>query len=776
LIIPQRCEAAWSAVTSGAVEGSLVASFKALNERHHRLFVQSSFGLENIIDQRKLNFDVVLADLPELPTRESTLSELRSWTHTLKGIEGFASERLNEGGKIVLLVGDRAFAWLATAVEFKITQVVAWQGKYGPTNDSGTTIDDWHRFIVVLEHQNTGSGEFKLLPHTTVKAQDGSKEFSAQYPGIEKPKRYKPQKLWSWIYSNILGSGQSVIDLTYSGSGLSHLEDKNFAVTDVLWAEDKDLPVIAAICSEEIDSNSATVNSTPDIGKCSCRTRYFTEGRTRYFTEESDEKQAASYLKLLDPTLGQTSLISGKEDALKSAVRLHLRSSADVVITDGLDADIAGEIIKTGGVLFTKFSSCDDLQRGYLTLSQKFSPLGHLIMGEESGYVSIWAVSWKNLEENEPLLGKSSSFKHENKDQDPRGAWRKMSHKGAKSGNDATSFQLRVPPYKFKHIDGDLPPGLWRLNQHGIIWGTPTSLGKWKIEVTIEDKNSVHSTETIMIVVRDVETEESKDANSIFEFITWLSTLPSDKGALRLKSTNYTVVLNTECSILLEGEGGAPFDEVIEPPGEALIEGGRTRYWEYKLETLSSRLREDLVVWNPPAKPGKKRYESESRSRKISLKSVFVKAVNEFSHEFNMIYGSLTPGLRVLSIDTTLHQCNLYFEHLLPARYEAEFCKKCEKDRNGTSCTLDHSVQKIGLLLHEGSFSKEVKDLADLTGVRLWRASSLQSGDSYLVLDGGITTKMLLDEFSKYGVNVSGALATQVLDADGSKVRRLDLS
>lgn len=52
------------------------------------------------------------------------------------------------------------------------------------------------------------------------------------------------------------------------------------------------------------------------------------------------------------------------------------------------------------------------------------------------------------------------------------------------------SFQLEAccgnPPYKFKIVDGELPPGL-SMNQDGLITGTPTEVADTTVFIRLKD-------------------------------------------------------------------------------------------------------------------------------------------------------------------------------------------------------------------------------------------------------------------------------------------------
>ena len=70
-------------------------------------------------------------------------------------------------------------------------------------------------------------------------------------------------------------------------------------------------------------------------------------------------------------------------------------------------------------------------------------------------------------------------------DDDPRGDW-KAPQKDA--GRDTVKLTYNAPPYRWSHVGGDLPPGLWRVSPFsGVIWGTPTKAGSYTIEVRVED-------------------------------------------------------------------------------------------------------------------------------------------------------------------------------------------------------------------------------------------------------------------------------------------------
>ncbi|MFC1970891.1 DNA cytosine methyltransferase [Chloroflexota bacterium] len=168
-------------------------------------------------------------------------------------------------------------------------------------------------------------------------------------------------------------------------------------------------------------------------------------------------------------------------------------------------------------------------------------------------------------------------------DGDPRGPWR-AGHKGARSGSEETKFKVKAPPYRWRVVSGELPPGLWRLNEYsGVIWGTPRETGEFRFIVEVRDANGNVATGPCIISV----SEDGK--NSPPDEVWWLfgetATIESGGRLTLISSTLPMAVRGQEYSVVLRASGGRLFERDKNMPGKG-------RYWEFSRENL---VRQTLV-------------------------------------------------------------------------------------------------------------------------------------------------------------------------------------
>lgn len=188
-----------------------------------------------------------------------------------------------------------------------------------------------------------------------------------------------------------------------------------------------------------------------------------------------------------------------------------------------------------------------------------------------------------------------------NPDDDPRLAWRAQ-HKGARTRRDTTDFDTYVAPYRWRLVEGTLPPGLWRVSPlTGVVWGTPEAIGSFPIVVEVEDSEGNVAQARLEIEV--VEIGESIVPSEI----PWLFSPIKPEGNLRIVTTEVApLIVGKPSSILLLADGGSPYMDTPKRPGEG-------RYWEFPDYTLLKAYLEDKVDLGVKgnAIPRIKSYESE---------------------------------------------------------------------------------------------------------------------------------------------------------------------
>lgn len=170
-----------------------------------------------------------------------------------------------------------------------------------------------------------------------------------------------------------------------------------------------------------------------------------------------------------------------------------------------------------------------------------------------------------------------------NSDGDPRGAW-KAEHKGAHSRRVKSDFNTFVPPYRWSIVEGELPPGLWRLNPlTGFIWGKPTECGVFSIAVEVTDSNGDSRRKKFNLQI------EEQGTPPPFPAVPWLFEEIKTTGSLRVATTKLpTGVKDCEYSAIILGAGGVPHTASPKRPGSG-------RYWEFADDTLLLAYQRDSV-------------------------------------------------------------------------------------------------------------------------------------------------------------------------------------
>ena len=188
-----------------------------------------------------------------------------------------------------------------------------------------------------------------------------------------------------------------------------------------------------------------------------------------------------------------------------------------------------------------------------------------------------------------------------NPDDDPRGAW-KAEHKGAATRRESTDFDTYVAPYRWRVVEGSLPPGIWRINPlTGIIWGKPLEPGVFPFNVEVKDSTGKTAIKGLSITVS--ETGESPAYPDIPWFFEEIRTSGSLRVASRILPSG---VVGEAYSAVCLGAGGKPHLGAPKRPGSG-------RYWEFANYTLRTALQQDAVDFGKSgtAIPKIKRYQQD---------------------------------------------------------------------------------------------------------------------------------------------------------------------
>lgn len=188
-----------------------------------------------------------------------------------------------------------------------------------------------------------------------------------------------------------------------------------------------------------------------------------------------------------------------------------------------------------------------------------------------------------------------------NPDDDPRKEW-KAEHKGAATRRESTDFATYLPPYRWRVVKGELPPGIWRLSpMTGVLWGDRLErTGDYDFTVEVEDAAGAASRAALQIRVVD-----EGAPNGLCE-VAWPFE-PASEGRLEVVTTALPDgVVGQEYSAVVEARGGQPFAGPPKRPKEP-------RYWEFSKSRLIEAFARDQVDLGAKgdAIPRIKRYASE---------------------------------------------------------------------------------------------------------------------------------------------------------------------
>jgi len=171
-----------------------------------------------------------------------------------------------------------------------------------------------------------------------------------------------------------------------------------------------------------------------------------------------------------------------------------------------------------------------------------------------------------------------------NPDADQRGPW-KGGNKGANKAD--YPYGTNVPPYRWRVVAGDLPPGMWRLNEFtGVIWSLKLdAVGDFGFVVECVDASQKTVQREFRISVNGEGVTPKTEVP-----VPWLWSPPPTEAALAITTEELPPgVVGQPYSAMLEATGGTPF------LGEKWQGSGR--YQEHPKHTLEKAVREDKVMF-----------------------------------------------------------------------------------------------------------------------------------------------------------------------------------
>ena len=219
-----------------------------------------------------------------------------------------------------------------------------------------------------------------------------------------------------------------------------------------------------------------------------------------------------------------------------------------------------------------------------------------------------------------------------NPDADPRGPWN-AEHKGA--NKDDYTFEVNLTPYRWRIVEGSLPPGVWRINElFGVIWarkGDLETLGLWNFTVEVEDQKGATARLALSIrVAKDVEPPAPAPPPWLIATLDEQGRVlngPDGAGDLRIETKSLPVAcLGEEYSAVLVAGGGVPWTGTTKP-GKTSKPGSRPkRFWEHSPETLLEAAARDSVDFKNKvdAIPAVKRYLDGANSAPRNVETVWL--------------------------------------------------------------------------------------------------------------------------------------------------------
>jgi site-specific DNA-cytosine methylase len=233
---------------------------------------------------------------------------------------------------------------------------------------------------------------------------------------------------------------------------------------------------------------------------------------------------------------------------------------------------------------------------------KKYGPQNDLdVPTDAQDYLIVFANDRSSL----PPIGLPQFDEDLEDDGDPRGPWR-AGHKGARSGSEATNFVTNVPPYRWELVEGELPPGIWRVSpMSGAIWGTPTEPGQYTFTVRTEDDEGNTAEKQLEIRVHDSGEEGGPFVPEEPE-TSWLRGNLDDEGELRIETDDLPDArVNIEYTAMVEAAGGKPKRGKKQP--------GSGRYWEFSIGTLRDAIARDDAYFGVygTAIPSEKKHQSD---------------------------------------------------------------------------------------------------------------------------------------------------------------------
>lgn len=692
---------------------------------HQFVLTNSGRTLEAFLRKSARRFDAVIADLVPPPVHEASTLEWKSWVHSTQGVLRLCERLRAPGGKVILELSDNALLHVRLLTSLDTLEVLAWKKKYAPQNDSSRLIEPMHDFVLVLgrQEESTIAGTRFLPWQVAGKSEDGTREFQEILRRLElvgrSPAAIKPRAFWRWCAQNLVDNPKSVIDLSYSGHGIGDEVGGECDVTNVIWSHQEDAHIIFSSVSARLANGLSDVEPIEEIEKTSARPCTCLQNFAR--VENGSEN------KILTPSLYLTGVVDDVKSVVcrgggssSEVVERYFRDSADVVHLHSKpeipQLEMLSIMLGPNGIATVPALTGLTDRQIIKKLMRSFNFVGSLVVvGDQQSveHCELRMVLSKRLSDTAQLnkMRPVTLSDYVCTDEDPRGSWRDPGHKGARSGSSATAFEIHVPPYRWKRVSGDLPPGMWRLNSDtGIVWGTPTQSGEWICEVQVDDEES-----SVKAFVRLVVSDEHvvQLEHELERVRSWLTKPAPSTGALTFENQTHYLQTGVPQFVQLTCFGGRPRRELIGAPGSPAGQS-RTRFWEFSLSSFLQAVCEDRAIWGrtrdgkvSTSRPRIKKYQRDEPIRNTAIRSVLVKPDIASTDDFLREY---LPARVVVEIDGNDIR-TLRDNALAPqVTVEPEVCVTCENDVLGFSCSPEHGLQRLGFFCGQKLLNFELQN------------------------------------------------------------------
>jgi hypothetical protein len=606
---------------------------------------------------------LVYADLPRLGFYhpEDGALELSTWLTLVESHLRESVALLADDGYLAVHIDEAGAAYARTLLDDLVgaashVATALWQKKYGPQNDLRGRIDDALDFIFVYSRQ---SAVGRRAPFDSTwwsfdvagKTEDATREFEKlRNDGVitlaNIPKTSKPQKLLCLLLEKLTKPGDVVVELfsDTAFASLAAISLKRIPIylvggssqerdvfercgKSVLLHAMQGVPETADLVLRNVG-----YSKQPKKVRLNLKQNQITYSPVRPLSNSAVKQKVLKAIRICDPGLlkldgsGCPSMaVTGSRLEVLTALEPVVRCDARLAWCDFVNGDSKAvsvwdlrplferipALLQSDGVLAALVP--DNLYASAkLTCDALFGrqqQVGTIVV-EGTATQHAFIIVYRALPPAKlKKIGLPANHEYTTPDGDPRGAWRDPGHKGARSGNENTAFALRIPPYRWKLVDGNLPPGSWRINPFtGVIFARQlTQAGRFEFSAKVTDSAGSSSVSKCQIEVR--QTGQFTPPTSVpFLFAT---TLPRSNDTPMITTELLRAgVVGQGYSGVLNATGGAPYDE-LKRPGKETADGKRTRYWEFSRDHLIKGVLEDRVNFgrNGESNPSFKVYE-----------------------------------------------------------------------------------------------------------------------------------------------------------------------